>query len=253
MAEAKEEKKRDIWYLKIEGQVRGPYNTARVRHFLMEGEVKLEDEVSKNRKDWYRISRVPAVIPLQFKRDSSVDEDALRDQEKKDRIRAFINGILVFMVVGGFIVVIMMMDAGRDDQVTDCQAVAAPNVKWENCRLDGSNLQSANLTSANMVNTKLINAKLGEAVLEQADMRFVDLSSADLSYAHLKEADLKGATLRNADLTYADFTSANLSHADFMGAKLGGAEFDQANLDGAIWIDGKRCLPGSIGKCVTGN
>ena len=33
------------------------------------------------------------------------------------------------------------------------------------------------------------------------------------------------------------------------GANITGAIFDEANLSGAIWIDGRKCALGSIGKC----
>ena len=60
---------------------------------------------------------------------------------------------------------------------------------------------------------------------------------------------MKGVGLRNADLSYADLSQADLSFADLSGANLGGANLDQTRLGHAIWIDGTKCLPGSIGEC----
>ena len=65
-----------------------------------------------------------------------------------------------------------------------------------------------------------------------------------------RQAAMKGVGLRNADLSYSDLSQADLSFADLTGANLGGANLDQAKFAHAIWIDGKKCLPGSIGACL---
>ena len=70
------------------------------------------------------------------------------------------------------------------------------------------------------------------------------LYHAKLSYIDLTGADLRGAALSGATFRYTTLRNANLK-----GAQIGGASFSGADLSGAIWIDGRRCVEGSIGVC----
>ena len=47
----------------------------------------------------------------------------------------------------------------------------------------------------------------------------------------------------------ASFKGANLFEANLTGANITNAVFDEANLSHAIWVDGKVCALGSVGKC----
>ena len=94
--------------------------------------------------------------------------------------------------------------------------------------------------------------------------RDCDLSFLNLSNAIFPGLDVKGANMRGAVLAYGkftgsnfrkvDFTEANLTYANFSGADLRKADLTKATIagadfTGAIWINGKRCLQGSIGMC----
>ncbi|RPJ57502.1 MAG: hypothetical protein EHM12_09085 [Dehalococcoidia bacterium] len=45
------------------------------------------------------------------------------------------------------------------------------------------------------------------------------------------------------------FEDADLRGANLTGANIKGASFSGAKLSDAIWVDGKRCKSGSMGKC----
>jgi uncharacterized protein YjbI with pentapeptide repeats len=53
--------------------------------------------------------------------------------------------------------------------------------------------------------------------------------------------------LRGADLIGAFFRDANLEGANLEGAMRGQAQFGGANLSNAIWVDGRKCAPGTVG------
>ena len=67
--------------------------------------------------------------------------------------------------------------------------------------------------------------------------------------AVLTGANLNGARLDGANLLGADFTGANLGTATLAGARIDGARFTDAKLDSTIWVDRRRCRPGSVGEC----
>jgi uncharacterized protein YjbI with pentapeptide repeats len=46
-----------------------------------------------------------------------------------------------------------------------------------------------------------------------------------------------------------DLSGANLEGANLKGGHLKRANLREAKLTGAVWIDGRKCAKGSIGKC----
>lgn len=173
----------------------------------------------------------------------------LRSQKQRRRLplpAMLVTGVLFLLAIGyGFYL-------GAPPAVTDpvCGAAAAPGVVWRNCRLDGLVAESSNLQGAQMSNAILRGSRLSGSLLNGADLQYADLSNADLSYAEFRDARMKGANLRNSDLSNADLSGADLSYADLQDARISGAMFELTRLDNAIWIDGNKCLPGSVGRCA---
>jgi hypothetical protein len=229
------------WFVRRGGSVRGPFSSARVRHFVLEGKLQLNDDVSADRKVWRSLGSVDEVVPLQMRGEESplaMHQDVERAGERRRVARA--------MVVASSVIVALLLAvsfAGRKgpQEPRNCGAPPAPGVLLEGCRLDGAQMAAAALAGARLSNASLAGAQFAESDLSDADMRYVDLSGADLSYAKLNRAVLKGANLRQADLTNADLVGADLSFADLGGARLGGARLDQAVFVGAIWTDGRGC------------
>jgi uncharacterized protein YjbI with pentapeptide repeats len=111
--------------------------------------------------------------------------------------------------------------------------------------LQGADLQGADLQGADLQGADLQGAFLQGAFLQGADLQRADLQGADLQRAKLQRADLQGADLQSADLQGAILYCANLYRANLYRANL-----QDAILEGAIWVSGKRCGRGSIGKCI---
>ncbi len=130
-----------------------------------------------------------------------------------------------------------------------CQASPAPGVDWHNCLLSGLQALKADLRQARLDSAVLVGANLFASRFDGAKLDYADLSVANLSFASFRGASLKGATLRQADLSRADLRNANLAYANLTGARIDGARLEGAILDNAIWIDGRTCLPGSVGTC----
>ena len=70
-----------------------------------------------------------------------------------------------------------------------------------------------------------------------------------LYHAKLSHIDLTGANLEGAALSGATFRYATLKNANLKGAQINGTNFSGADLSGAIWVDGRQCAAGSIGRC----
>jgi hypothetical protein len=127
--------------------------------------------------------------------------------------------------------------------------------------MEGANFEGINFTGKYMAGAFLRNAKLKNANFHTAVLFGVNFEGADaqgaefiwaesLEKASFKNADLRGAKFNNAQkMNWTNFTNAKLQGADFTGAKNFESIFTDAQLEEAIWFDGKKCGPGSIGVC----
>jgi hypothetical protein len=229
------------WFIRRGSVVRGPFSSARVRHFVLEDKLVLDDEVSADRHEWQPLGSVPEVIPLQMRSDNSdyvAEQDAERKDERARSIRAIVVTVLVIV---GLTVSVSLLGPQKIEVQRDCTATPVPGVYLEGCRLEGIEMSGLDLAGAHLANTLLSGGNLSGSDLSDADLRYADLSGADLSYTRLASANLKGADLRRADLTNAVLDGADLSYADLGGARLGGSSFSATLLDNTIWADGRPC------------
>jgi hypothetical protein len=229
------------WFVRRTCSVRGPFSSAKVRHFVLEGRLQLDDEVSPDQRDWRPLGSVAEVVPLELRADPG--ELARREAELRrgDRWRVLRAGLVVSVLIVGLVWLVLQVGSSDPGPERDCAAPPSAGVDLEGCRLSGRDLSAADLAGARLLNAVLDGSRLAGANLEGAVLRYANLAAADLSYARLRGADLTGADLRRADLTNADLSGADLRHADLGGARPGGARFDGARLDGALWVDGRAC------------
>jgi uncharacterized protein YjbI with pentapeptide repeats len=158
-------------------------------------------------------------------------------------------GVLLFL---GLLVVVYRPATEISGTGLECAQQARPGVNWSNCSFEGRGFARADLTGARMNNMRLSRADFSAARLDQADLSYSEMAVVRLRDASLNGAVLIGASLRGADLAGAQLAGANLSYADLLGADLTGANLRAATLDNAIWIDGRVCAPGSVGRCQSG-
>ena len=133
--------------------------------------------------------------------------------------------------------------------IANCDAPAGPAINWSNCRMAGLQKLNQNFADASMQSTDLSGANFYGSNFNNAQLSYADLGGAHLRLVDFTLANLKGASLRNADITQANFSQADLSYVDLTGAIIDQADFSQAKLDSAIWVDGKKCQAGSVGRC----
>lgn len=239
------------WYVKQEGKLLGPFSSSAVRRSLLLGQVGLNDMISTDAESWRPLVSVAEVVPPQLRRAGHGDAaqghtPAAPAKEKRPFLSLLLSIVLMVALIGYG----LYRGPSPESAAPDCAAPPGPDVNWRNCRLEGIRVPSADLRRADMYSALLRGAGLSGAILTDANLEYADLSGADLSYALLGGAKMKGANLQNADLTNADLSAADLSFADLRGAAPGGVVVGGARLDHAIWFDGGKCLPGSVGTCV---
>ncbi len=176
-------------------------------------------------------------------------DDVLYGYHTEPKRRIVYISLIVLLVITLVATNLSSLDSG-DARLTDCAAAAQPGINWSGCNKQGALLRNRNLQQANFRNAKLETADLSASNLQQADMAYADLTRAILVSTQLQQVNLKGADLSHANLQGANLSGANLSHAELMGSQLEGAELSSAIFDNAIWVNGQKCLPGSVGACL---
>ncbi len=205
-----------------------------------------------------RSSRSDGEVELEERREEEEDivqlhrqlrDDILFKKRTEPKQRLIMISILTLFVIT-LILVYLNYDSSGDARLTDCSATAQPGINWSGCNKEGELLRSRNLQQANFRNAKLQESDLSAAQLQQADFAYANLSRAILVSAQLQGASFKGANLYQANLQDADLRGSNFSHAEMIGCQLQGADLSSAVFDNAIWVNGQKCLPGSVGSCL---
>jgi hypothetical protein len=160
------------------------------------------------------------------------------------------NVMLVLLVVSVLLLALLFYRPVDTSGGADCSASPQPGINWSACNKQGLNLSGLDMNGAIFESTQLSGADFTRGRLDASDFSYANLSQADMQQASLRNASLVGANLRMANLQGAVLTNANLAFAELEGARLEGAVLDNARFDNAIWINGKQCLPGSLGACL---
>ena len=247
------------WYLYKDNRVVGPFVSGDIRKQLSFEELEIDDLVSCDKENWQPIRQVPEVIPLEL-RAAEGDPEAIQILQQREEASASFyqdrsvtsqSKPIAIMLLSMLLViaVIIWLWEPVESVEADCSALPSPGVIWRYCQKPGLNANGSDLSNADLNSAILKGSNLSAATLSGAILVYADLRGADLSYAILVGSDLKGANLTDAKMEYANLESADLSHADLTGANLGQANIAKARLDNTIWIDGRRCISGSVGKC----
>lgn len=246
------DKSRDkIWFVKKGEKTFGPFASAKVRHFLMEGKIDLRDEVSRDKKNWSFLLSQPEVVPLQMR-----DPEAFANAEITDDLDPGKKGslwlpiILVSLLAAGGIIASMSVQESDSANAPDCTAEPAPGINWNSCNKRNLQAENSNLDNLEATNVIMNKIKLTGSSLKKANLRYAQFENADLAYVDFSAASLKGANLHGADLSNAILNGADLRYADLTEARLGGVQLKNAQFDGAIWNNGQPCKAGSVGKCI---
>jgi len=141
----------------------------------------------------------------------------------------------------------------QQPNTVNCQAPPVAGVNWRLCNKTGVQILNANLVAAELNSTNFQGASLFGSNLRDVDADYANFSSTNLSFVEFQGAKLKGASLRSSDIRKANFSGADLSYADLRDAKIADTVFARSNLSNALWVDGRKCLPGSIGECRFAN
>lgn len=255
MNEKKKEDKQDkgkqrLWYVRGNGKVSGPYPSGAVRRFLLLGRISLDEEVSRDRKTWHKVSAVPEVIPPEVRRamqEGTVDEllsARMREDERSGKERRTSEDDIKYK------------DRRKGERRRDEDAVKKRRREARRTLLEASRKRKMPLPTL-VISLLVLLSLIGYGLFweggpEEAEpdctappgpgvnwrncslsglrAKGADLSGANMNNARLREAMLSGSNLAQGDLQYVDFNSADLSYAQLGGANLKGSNLQNADL-----------------------
>ncbi len=211
---------------------------ARIREDERSSDIDVNNDVDDRREDEEQL--------MQLHR--QIRDDVMKGYGAKSHYR------IIYMGMFGFLLLILIgfyISGGNGDiRLADCDVSAEPGINWSACNKQGETLRNHDLRRVNFQSAKLQMADLSAALLQGANLSYADLSQSILISAQLQNSNLKGANLRKANLQGADLSAADLSYAELVGSQLQGTNLSQAIFDHAIWINGQKCLAGSVGACL---
>lgn len=250
-------KKPDIWFIKKQGKITGPFPVKLIGSYLILGRIDLDTLVSVDKTQWIPVGRLPSLIPAELKPQAGGDElqrARLREDERRG-------------------------DSRRGDQQSRRTSERNEeerrenndrrhneeevSLAYQNMRKDFSASRQQEkkmarygtifvflialavlasfflIEPAQEIKTADCNTLLGAGIdwrscnKNNADLVAADLTDAKLNSILFQRAVLVKARLIRADLSYANLESANLQKANLQSARLVGANLNNASLLGA--------------------
>ncbi len=279
MSEA-EQPPRQLWYVRRDERVLGPYPSRQVVRYLILGRLRIADEVSLDQIGWAPMQEVPGLLPDELRH--GADEQALsllrlREDERRagdrrdgqDEVPPEIaerrsgqerrrpEAPLLVRHRKSRTELLRLRRAARESYRWRWAGLAGavllilgfgiwlvPPPKRDLPRCDAPPGPRVNWSNCRLESLRLGRADLTAARIRNADLREADLFAAKLAGADLAYTDLAEAKMGYANLTAADLMGANLHKADLAYANLAKADLSYADLTGAVLggaiLDGTR-------------
>lgn len=257
-----------LWYIRQNGEVRGPFPERMVGDFILLGRIGDKTELSQDKITWLPVSDIPGLLEniLHIAGDDPQKSEKLqaakrRSEERQGREpgRDGVPGgneqrkspsyealqhhggmaapekrrvahipVIIVSLILVFSILAFVFQPETRFLQGNCDSPPAAGVNWSNCRMPGVSLVNEDLSAATLNSVEMTSANLGYGRFMEADMSYGNFSGSNMSHARLERAVLKGADLRGTRMV-----NANLSHANLQYAILRGADLSHATLEGA--------------------
>ncbi len=264
-------KRSHVWYIRRNGDVRGPFPTKAISQFLLLGRITKNDEISRDQEEWMKISNVVELHAEVKKAEMAEEADRLRleaakrgadergvhdrrkdddsehaEQRKGERRAPESEEMVVH----------------RKNRVSERLEQVEQKAKQQNkilavilfvicggllslffvyqpeddiaeidCRAEPA--AGINWSNCNFQGAGLDGVNLSKGHIRNANLSNASLFRATLEGTDLSYANLGLANLRMSSMSGANLTGATLRGADLRGADLFGVDFSYADLQGA--------------------
>lgn len=268
-----EKSKRRLWFIRRNGQVKGPYPSGTVRRFVLLGRIQMEDQVSQDQKRWQSVAEVPEMIPPEVRkalaeggqeqlimsrmrederngreRRVKSDDEIYRQRRKGERRQAELEIMQQHrkaktdllerrqkrpLPVAGIVVTGILVLLVIGFGLYLGAPPAIPDPDCNAGPAPGVNWRNCRLDGVVLEGVDLSGALINNGRMQRARLSGSQINRGQLDYLDLSQADLSYTELKQANLKGATLRGADLSYADLSGADLSFADLTGANLGGA--------------------
>ena len=264
-------KRTHLWYVRRNGDVRGPFPTKAISQFLLLGRITKEDEVSRDQQEWMKINNVVELHPEVMKADLAKEEnrsnlqaakrgaddrgvDDRRQGDAPDHVeqrqgerRAPESDEEVTHRYNRVSERLKQVEQKAKQQnriltvilVVICGGMLAvifsykPEGEIAEIDCNAEPAPGVNWSNCNFQGAVLDGVDLSEGHVRNANLSNASLYRASLQKTDFSYANLALANLRISNLSGATLTGATLRGVDLRGADLFGVDFSYADLTGA--------------------
>ena len=260
-----------LWFMRRDGEVRGPFPRAQITRYILLGRIHPTDELSLDRSSWQSVAEVAEVQPTGLESEESqvlalrrADERLAEDRRasqsaaknaefsnrrKGDRRRDEPDLVVQHREVKTrhfkeaptqretvlskalFVLVLLVLVLVAMHLYTP--APVEDTLHCGDPAAAGVSWDNCHKEGIDLVAKDLHGAHIKNADLSGAHLRGTKLGGSDLSYTNLSVADLSYSDLGKALLVGAGLRNADLSYANLRGADLSYADLRGANLGAA--------------------
>lgn len=257
------------WYIRRGTVIRGPFTQEKVTHFLLHGQIKIDDEFSLDQQQWQIAVHLPELLSLALfeqgehvllqqqatdKQDWNAQRKALKEeipqqlneQTKGDGL-VELESLTSDAVEGSVAENIERLKKGRQVSRPLVGLVAfsllsvmiimiylkqpEPELVAIDCSVAAS--PRVNWNNCQMEAVLLSGENLAGATMQNMNLMRADLTGSQLSGADLSFSNLSASALSGADLRQAVLVGTSLRGADLANVLLDGADLSYADLGGA--------------------
>jgi len=265
---------RKLWFVRRNGDVRGPFPATAISQFLLVGRLHKFDEVSQDQQVWQSIDDVEELVPEVMKADLTdpvnqsnleaskhgADERSGEErrhandpehQEQRERERRVVDSADEHIQRRARMrekIVEAEQKTKRQNMIMTVVLVLVSAAILglifgfdPGEEIPDINCATVPASGVNWSNCDLQGAELNGVDLSGSHIRNANLSAAVLFRANLQGVDLAYtnlglANLRMADMRNASLVGSNFRNSDMRGADLAGADISYANLQGAEMV-----------------
>ncbi len=262
-----------VWYLRKKGKVTGPFPVGQISQLLIVGRLSVDDEVSHDKDEWFKIESIPALIPdvldetdagkqserlaaarrwaderreerrednaktpsrkTDGRRQHEVTQDVEYRQHRESIYKQFRERPKMAIAKLLLFTGILLAVLWGSFNYSPLNIVDEPDCSTQPAK--GVNWRNCNKLALVAIRADISESNLYSVILRDSNLFASNFSKARMDYSDLSGSNLSFAVFKQTNLKGANFKKSDLRRADFTNANLSYADFRGASIGDAIF------------------
>ncbi len=262
-----------VWYLRKKGKVTGPFPVGQISQLLIVGRLSVDDEVSHDKDEWFKIESIPALIPdvldetdagkqserlaaarrwaderreerrednaktpsrkTDGRRQHEVTQDVEYRQHRESIYKQFRERPKMAIAKLLLFTGILLAVLWGSFNYSPLNIVDEPDCSTQPTK--GVNWRNCNKLALVAIRADISESNLYSVILRDSNLFASNFSKSRMDYSDLSGSNLSFAVFKQTNLKGANFKKSDLRRADFTNANLSYADFRGASIVDAIF------------------